>query len=81
MVSDKGIMCKSGVTCEHMDSCFSEPSENLTTNDFVTYNTLRLAGCIYLSYPFDKLQMLKEQDFFYSHISLLEFMFSWYIFP
>jgi hypothetical protein len=23
-------------------------------NDFVTYNTLRLAGHIYLSYPFDK---------------------------
>ena len=54
MVSDKGIMCKSGVTCEHMDSCFSEPSENLTTNDFVTYNTFRLVGRIYLSYPFDK---------------------------
>jgi len=36
------------------DSCFSEPSENLTTNDFVTYNTLRLARRIYLSYSFDK---------------------------
>ena len=24
------------------------------TNDFVTYNTLRLAGRVYLSYPFDK---------------------------